>query len=139
MATTASPLERAAVEREIVFAGFEDVKAGIVKWPMSVIRLRCGKKARLVELADKILLSWRGYTDEDAFIFAETEGVPHNTITPSPAAGERTTNWIWFCATTSPPKSILWACTTPTLNFTISRRKTSVSLRLWAWLCCLPA
>ena len=76
------PMERAAVEREIVFAGFEDVKAGIVKWPMSVIRLRCGKKARLVELADKILLSWRGYTDEDAFIFAETEGVPHNTITP---------------------------------------------------------
>ena len=74
------PMERAAVEREIVFAGFEDVKAGIVKWPMSVIRLRCGKKARLVELADKILLSWRGYTDEDAFIFAETEGVPHNTI-----------------------------------------------------------
>ena len=76
------PMERAAVEREIVFTGFEDVKAGIVKWPMSVIRLRCGKKARLVELADKILLSWRGYTDEDAFIFAETEGVPHNTITP---------------------------------------------------------
>ena len=76
------PMERAAVEREIAFVGFEDVKAGIVKWPMSVIRLRCPKKARLVELADKILQSWRGYTDEDAFIFAETEGVPHNTITP---------------------------------------------------------
>ena len=76
------PMERAAVEREIVFTGFEDVKAGIVKWPMSVIRLRCSKKARLVELADKILLSWRDYTDEDAFIFAETDGVPHNTITP---------------------------------------------------------
>ena len=76
------PMERAAVEREISFAGFEDVKAGIVKWPMSVIRLRCAKKNRLVELADKILLSWRGYTDEEAFIFAETEGVPHNTITP---------------------------------------------------------
>ena len=76
------PMERAAVEREIVFTCFEDVTAGIVKWPMSVIRLRCPKKARLVELADKILLSWRGYTDEDAFIFAETEGVPHNTITP---------------------------------------------------------
>ena len=76
------PMERAAVEREVVFTGYEDVKAGIVKWPMSVIRLRCPKKARLVELADKILLSWRGYTDEDAFIFAETDGVPHNTITP---------------------------------------------------------
>ena len=76
------PMERAPVERELVFTGFEDVSAGIVKWPMSVIRLRCGKKNRLVELADKILLCWRGYTDEGAFIFAETDGVPHNTITP---------------------------------------------------------
>lgn len=76
------PMERAAVEREISFTGFEDVKAGIVKWPMSVIRLRCADRERLVELADKILVSWRGYTDQDAFIFAETEGVPHNTITP---------------------------------------------------------
>ena len=76
------PMERAAIEREIVFTGFEDVTAGIVKWPMSVIRLRASKKNRLVELADKILLSWRGYTDEEAFIFAETDGVPHNTITP---------------------------------------------------------
>lgn len=76
------PMERAAVEREVSFTGFEDVKAGIVKWPMSVIRLRCADKDRLVELADKILLSWRGYTDEEAFIFAETDGVPHNTITP---------------------------------------------------------
>ena len=76
------PMERAAVEREISFIGFEDVKAGIVKWPMSVIRLRCADRERLVELADKILVSWRGYTDQDAFIFAETEGVPHNTITP---------------------------------------------------------
>ena len=76
------PMERAAVEREVSFDGFEDVKAGIVKWPMSVIRLRCASKERLVTLADKILTSWRGYTDEDAFIFAETDGVPHNTITP---------------------------------------------------------
>ena len=53
-----------------------------MKWPMSVIRLTCGDKARLVDLADRILLSWRGYTDADAFIFAETKGEPHNTITP---------------------------------------------------------
>ena len=72
----------APVEKELRFAGFEDVAAGIVKWPMSVIRLRCGDPARLVELADKILLCWRGYTDETACIFHETEGVPHNTITP---------------------------------------------------------
>ncbi|MBQ4065317.1 MAG: UDP-glucose--hexose-1-phosphate uridylyltransferase, partial [Clostridia bacterium] len=72
----------APIERHIDFRGFEDVEAGIVKWPMSVIRLRSAETDRLVELADKILLSWRGYTDEDAFIFAETDGEPHNTITP---------------------------------------------------------
>ena len=76
------PLERAPIERKIAFRGFDDVEAGIVKWPMSVIRLRCADKNRLAELADKILQSWRGYTDADAFIFAETKGEPHNTITP---------------------------------------------------------
>ncbi|MCI8634211.1 MAG: UDP-glucose--hexose-1-phosphate uridylyltransferase [Eubacterium sp.] len=75
-------MARAAVEQEISFAGFEDVKAGIVKWPMSVIRLDCADRDRLIELADRILLAWRGYTDEAAFIFAETDGEPHNTITP---------------------------------------------------------
>lgn len=75
-------MAKAPVEKEISFAGFEDVKAGIVKWPMSVIRLDCAEKDRLIELADKILLAWRGYTDEEAYIFAETEGEPHNTITP---------------------------------------------------------
>ena len=78
----AFPMERAPMDRKISFAGFDDVKAGIVKWPMSVIRLRCDQKERLVELADKILQSWRGYTDADAFIFAKTKGKPHNTITP---------------------------------------------------------
>ncbi len=75
-------MAKAPVEKEISFAGFEDVKAGIVKWPMSVIRLDAADKDRLIELADKILLAWRGYTDEDAFIYAETDGEPHNTITP---------------------------------------------------------
>lgn len=75
-------MAKAPVEKEISFAGFEDVKAGIVKWPMSVIRLDCEKKERLIELADRILLAWRGYTDEAAYIFAETKGEPHNTITP---------------------------------------------------------
>ena len=77
-----SAMAKAPVEKEISFEGFEDVKAGIVKWPMSVIRLDCADSSRLVELADKILLAWRGYTDEAAFIFAETDGEPHNTITP---------------------------------------------------------
>lgn len=75
-------METAPIEKEVSFAGFEDVKAGIVKWPMSVIRITASNKERLVELADKILIAWRGYTDEDATIFAETDGEPHNTITP---------------------------------------------------------
>ncbi len=75
-------MERAPVERRVSFPGFGEVESGIVKWPMSVIRLRSGDDKRLVELADKILTAWRGYTDPDAFIFAETEGEPHNTITP---------------------------------------------------------
>lgn len=75
-------MEKAPLEETVRFPGFDDVEAGIVKWPMSVIRLRCGDDDRLVELADKILQAWRGYTDEAAFIFAETEGEPHNTITP---------------------------------------------------------
>ncbi|MCD7820576.1 MAG: UDP-glucose--hexose-1-phosphate uridylyltransferase [Lachnospiraceae bacterium] len=75
-------MAKAPVEKEISFAGYEDVEAGIVKWPMSVIRLRGEQKERLIDLADKILLAWRGYTDETAFVFAETKGEPHNTITP---------------------------------------------------------
>ena len=65
-----------------MFPGFEDVEAVIVHWPMSCIRLTCEDDERLVELADKILTAWRGYTDESCFIFAETDGEPHNTITP---------------------------------------------------------
>jgi UDPglucose--hexose-1-phosphate uridylyltransferase len=76
------PMETAGVKKEISFCGFEDVEASIVKWPMSVIRLSGSDKDRLVSLADKILVAWRGYTDEGAMIFAETDGTPHNTITP---------------------------------------------------------
>ena len=76
------PMEKAPVEQGITFSGFEDVAAGIVKWPMSVIRLRGKDRARLADLADKILTCWRGYTDEAAFIFCETDGEKHNTITP---------------------------------------------------------
>lgn len=75
-------MERAPIETEISFDGYEDMKAGIVKWPMSVIRLNAKDPERLVDLADKILGSWRGYTDEAAMILAETDGEPHNTITP---------------------------------------------------------
>ena len=76
------PMERAPIERMISFKGYEDVTAGIVKWPMSVIRLTCPDKDRLCDLATKILLRWRIYTDKAAFIFAKTSGELHNTITP---------------------------------------------------------
>ena len=75
-------MAKAPIEKSWVFPGFEDVEAGIVHWPMSCIRLTCADDERLVELADKILTAWRGYTDEASFIFAETDGEPHNTITP---------------------------------------------------------
>ena len=75
-------MAKAKVEYPLSFEGFSDVKAGILKWPMSVIRLSCPDSDRLIELAEKILKAWRGYTDESAFIFAETDGEPHNTITP---------------------------------------------------------
>ena len=75
-------MEKAPVERAVSFPGFADVEAGIVRWPLSVIRLRCGDDNRLVDLAEKILTAWRGYTDEQAVIYAHTDGQPHNTITP---------------------------------------------------------
>ena len=75
-------MAKAPVEREFAVKGFEDISAGIVKWPMSVIRLSHEDYNRIIELADVILAKWRGYTDETAFIFAETDGEPHNTITP---------------------------------------------------------
>ena len=75
-------MAKAPVETPFPFPGYEDVEAGIVKWPMSVVRIACEDPERLVDLADRILNAWRGYTDESAVIYAETDGTPHNTITP---------------------------------------------------------
>ena len=75
-------MAKAPVETELCFRGFEDVKAGIVKWPLSVIRLRAADKLRVAELADTILAAWRGYSDPSVTVYAETDGEPHNTITP---------------------------------------------------------
>ena len=75
-------METAPVEEQLTFKGFEDVKAGIVKWPMSVIRLCGSDPARIADLADKILIAWRGYTDESVSVIAFSDGQPHNTITP---------------------------------------------------------
>ena len=75
-------MAKASIDRSFVVTGFEDVEAGIVNWPMSVIRLRSRNTERIIALADIILNKWRSYTDEAAFIYAETDGEPHNTITP---------------------------------------------------------
>ncbi|WP_317367682.1 UDP-glucose--hexose-1-phosphate uridylyltransferase [uncultured Tyzzerella sp.] len=75
-------MEKAPIEKEFKIDGFEDVKVGIVKWPMSVIRLSSDDTDRIIDLADKILESWRNYTDEECFIFSHTNGEVHNTITP---------------------------------------------------------
>ncbi len=75
-------MAKAPYESKFTIPGYEDVEAGIVHWPLSVIRLRGEDDERIIDLADHILQAWRGYTDEDAFVFAETDGEPHNTITP---------------------------------------------------------
>ena len=75
-------MEKAGIEIPFTFKGYEDVEAGIVKWPMSVLRLTCESKKRLLDLAGIVLKAWEGYTDEEAFILAETDGESHNAITP---------------------------------------------------------
>ena len=75
-------MAKAPVTENFQIAGYEDVAAGIVKWPLSVIRLQSRDSERIIDLAEHILSKWRSYTDKDTFIFAETKGVPHNTITP---------------------------------------------------------
>ena len=75
-------MAKAPIEKHVTIPGFEDVEAGIVKWPLSVLRIRHKDSARLVDLATHVLEVWRGYTDEAAFVFAETDEEPHNTITP---------------------------------------------------------
>jgi len=75
-------MERAGIREKISFAGYEDIEAGIVEWPMSVIRLDGTDPDRIVELSDKILTAWRAYSDPENDILAETDGTPHNTITP---------------------------------------------------------
>lgn len=75
-------MERAELAEKVTVSGYEDVEAGIVKWPLSVLRLRAENRDRLLSLAAHVLENWRGYTDEKCFVYANTDGVPHNTITP---------------------------------------------------------
>lgn len=76
------PMERAGTELQVKLNGFEDVDSSIVKWPLSVLRLRCRDKLHLTDAAERVLKTWRGYSDESAMIFARTDGEMHNTITP---------------------------------------------------------
>ncbi len=75
-------MAKAPMTEQFQVPGYEDVTAGIIKWPLSVIRLQCTDSERIIDLAEHILNKWRSYTDESAFILAETDGTPHNTITP---------------------------------------------------------
>lgn len=75
-------MAKAPMEKTFTVPGYEDVEAGIIHWPLSVIRIRHRDDRRLIDLASHILDAWRGYTDEAAFVYAETDGEPHNTITP---------------------------------------------------------
>ena len=102
-------MELAPIEQPLRFAGFPDIQAGIVRWAMSVLRLTGKDPARLASLAERILNDWRGYSDEAGSCLSS----------------------IWCCATTSPPSSTRWACTTRTRSCTILKKKTSGSLRSW--------
>ena len=75
-------MAKTPIEKHVTIPGFENVEAGIVKWPLSVLRIRHKNPERLIDLATHVLQAWRGYTDEAAFVFANTDGEPHNTITP---------------------------------------------------------
>ncbi len=75
-------MAKAPIEEHVTLPGYEDVEAGIVKWPLSVLRIRHQDEKRLIDLATHVLEVWRNYTDEAAFIYAYTDGEPHNTITP---------------------------------------------------------
>lgn len=76
------PMARAEYTRKFTVEGFEDIEAGVIKWPLSVIRLRGSDSERVIALSERILAKWRAYTDEAAYVFAKTDGEPHNTITP---------------------------------------------------------
>ena len=133
-------MAKAEIECELSFPGFADVKAGIVKWPMSVIRLRCPDKHRIAELADKILTAWRGYSDPSVTIFAETDGEPHNTITPIARrrGGDFEMDLVLRnnLTTEEYPLGLSSASSTRIRSCTILRRRTSASLRSWALRCC---
>lgn len=124
-------LNRAEVERKFIVNGFDDVECGIVKWPMSVVRLTGKNKDSIISLSSHILKSWRAYTDADVGIFAETDGEIHNTITP--IAFTRMENLLLTSSSEIilQVKSILWEYFILMRICIILKKKISVLLKLW--------
>lgn len=122
------------MEQEFTIPGYEDVTAGIVHWPLSVIRIRHKDSERLIELADHILKKWRNYSDPEAFIFEQTNGEPHNTITPiARRRGEEYELDLTLrnnITTEERPLGVYH----PRAEYHHIKKKILVLLRLWGWL-----
>ena len=131
--------QKAPVEKSFTVKGFEDVQAGIVNWPMSVIRISGPDTERLIALADVILDAWRSYSDEASFIFAETEG---GEAQHDHAYRQKNVaiimSWIWFCVIISPRKSTPLVCSIPTQTCTTSKKE-NIGLIEVMGLAVLPA
>ena len=119
------PMAKAPVEKSFTVKGFEDVQAGIVNWPMSVIRISGPDTERLIALADVILDAWRSYSDEAPLSLQRQRGRSTTRSRLSPENVAIIMSWIWFCAIISPRKSIPLVCSIPMQTCTTSKRKTS--------------
>ena len=124
-------LNRAEVERKFIVNGFDDVECGIVKWPMSVVRLTGKNKDSIISLSSHILKSWRAYTDTDVGIFAETDGEIHNTITPIAFTKDGKFVIDLVLEIISQVKSILWEYFILMRICIILKKKISALLKLW--------
>ena len=113
-------MAKAPYEQEFDLDRYPDIHVGIVKWPMSVIRLQGRAMDSIVAAANHILTKWRGYSDPEVNIFSETDGIPHNTITQG--CVEICMNWIWFCVIISQPMIVR-------LDFSIHMQSTTISKR----------
>ena len=117
------PMELAEIDQTFTIAGFEEIQVGIVRWPMSVVRLQSDNKEELINLADHILESWRGYSDPAVQVLATSDGQPHHTITPLHGFVMAIMNWTWCSVTTKPHQSIQMVSITHMRMCNTSKRK----------------
>lgn len=118
------PMQKAHIAVPLRNARYTGVKAGIVNWPVSTVRLVGRSSQEVQSAADDILRTWRDYSDASVDIIAHTGDTPHNTVTPFCTMMRMTaTFWTWRCATTAPPNSIRTASSTRTRNTTTSKRE----------------